>query len=197
MKRVAVALLCLLAVAACKTQGDRMDPADRLPMEGDLAPLPVYPLTRGDWDTSARCAVYPVFQAEQHPLSVGFILAMHRGLRKAGYGTVSLPGKGYMRLDRLRAVDRILRPSRFTFRQTILADRRIAIDAHLLVELWTPGGIGEKRLFEVWARDIAEGTEYTTFDVLHGKLVKNLLNLDSLRGALELEPSRPEEAGAE
>lgn len=191
MTRAGALLLCLLVAAACGSPAARV-PETTLPEEADLAPIPTYPPARNDWDTSAVCSVYPVFRSEDHPHSIGLVKALHAGLRKSGYRTVALPVEGYTALDRLTAVNRILRPSRLTFRQTLLARNRIAVDAHLLIEVWEPGDIEGRRMFEVWARDVASGGTYVDFGPLYRSLVANLLSLETFRGALELEPTRVE-----
>ena len=193
MMRLGGALLCLLVVAACSTPSGPEAPEVVLPEEGDLTPLPVYPLTRGDWDTSATCTVYPVFRSEGNIHSIGMVTALHQGLAKNRYSTVALPVEGYTSLDRLTAVDRIIRPSRLTFRQTILRGNRIAADAHLLVEVWSPDDVEGRRIFEVWARDIVPGTTYSAYGPLYEGLVKNLLSLDTFRAAMELEPTQEPE----
>jgi hypothetical protein len=130
--------------------------------------------------------VYPIFQREWHDHSKGFVAATYQSLGTEGYPTSPLPAGGYATHAELAAVDRIVRPVRVTFRRTAISAGRIAMDGHALVEVWAPDDIENRRLFEVWARNISPAAEPTSFGPLYQKLADNLLSIDKFREALAL-----------
>lgn len=140
-----------------------------------LKGIPTYTLERSDWDTSAKCMVYPPFGSSKHSALTAHL---KQALQNAGYGVIEIAAN--LNSEKRSRVDKIVMLKWLKNRHCYYEGKKIYdFMAIFSVEdqRQLPTQDPNRRYFKVMARKKGNPP--------YKRLARNLLNLDSFRSSLQ------------